>query len=66
MESEGPPWQAELSGQIPADLQVAEFVRKTIELQVPATATELREFCMGNGSKALALCAARPHIVAVR
>jgi hypothetical protein len=47
-------------------LQVAELLRKTIEFQVPAAATELREFCMGNGAKALALCAARPHIVAVR
>jgi hypothetical protein len=41
-------------------------LRKTIELEAPAAATKPREFCMGNGSKALALCAARSHIVAVR
>jgi hypothetical protein len=39
---------------------------KTVSFDFSATLQNSVDFCTGNDSKALALCAARSHIVAVR
>jgi hypothetical protein len=51
----------ELSG-----AQVIETMNKTLNLGAAGQGFAAQEFCTGNDSKALALCAARSHIVAVR